>query len=111
MFCVACDRHHCLQVLGSNSPDAPWLKAITERVLAVYCDRLSGYAWTSQVSSPRCICLTIVHAFTKLQQMPKHLRLIQAQRSCISLPPCNGCNCVYWLPSDARSMTAPTLQR
>ena len=73
MLCVACDRRHSLQVLGSNSPDAPWLKAITERVLAVYCDRLSGYAWTSQVSSPRCSCLAIVHTPAKLQHTPEHI--------------------------------------
>ena len=41
-----------MQVLGAANPDGPWLKAITERVTAVYCDRLSGYAWCSQVHLP-----------------------------------------------------------
>ena len=38
-----------LQVSGAASADGPWLKAITERVMSVYCERLSGYAWSSQV--------------------------------------------------------------
>ncbi len=40
----------CMQVLGSDSADGPWLKAITERVMNIYCERLSGYAWCSQAS-------------------------------------------------------------
>ncbi|KAA6416579.1 MAG: phosphatidylinositol 4-kinase alpha-like, partial [Trebouxia sp. A1-2] len=34
------------QVLGSDNADGPWLKAITERVMNIYCERLSGYAWS-----------------------------------------------------------------
>ncbi|KAL3141037.1 hypothetical protein ABBQ32_005551 [Trebouxia sp. C0010 RCD-2024] len=37
------------QVLGAASTDGPWLQAITERVMTVYCERLCGYAWSSQV--------------------------------------------------------------
>lgn len=37
------------QVSGSDSADGPWLKAITERVMNIYCERLSGFAWCSQV--------------------------------------------------------------
>ncbi len=65
----------CVQVLGSDSADGPWLKAITERVMNIYCERLSGYAWCSQASlltalASFCIPVTasLITADASLQQ-------------------------------------------
>ena len=48
-------HHGAMQVLGAASADGPWLKAVTERVMIVYCERLSGYAWCSPVSILLCL--------------------------------------------------------
>ena len=80
-----------VQVLGSNSPDAPWLQAITERVMTVYCDRLSGYAWCSPVSHrpPRFAlypnCVSRAHHIFRYCLVPK-LRNREHQHHGLSVP-------------------------
>lgn len=66
--------------------DYPWLVAILETSLKVYCDRLNGFSWTSQASELAftpfslcslikrpaflrgCECETIVHPATQQQE-------------------------------------------
>ena len=77
----------CVQVSGSDSADGPWLKAITERVMNIYCERLSGYAWCSQASllpalALFCIPVTITST-TENVSLQRCTRLLDTCCRCI----------------------------